>query len=402
MQFPLEVRLDLATFRVQFTTPEKIEIKGDPQKNNFDVFGLSGKIVKKIAADKTEPFAFYLLDFSQGDVRLALAEGARLELNNGKVASGGRGLVFQVDTLGLSRSGLDLRAKVDPDAPVQLAGVDMPFRFDHGSLAIQNSQIQAFSIKGAGQLPPELVGEANATISISMGPGKNDQLIVQSAEATLDKSADPLVCHGTRFTLTLTLTLTAIGFQFQDFSKEGAGYHFYFTLSGTAHFNPRAGEFMDGLLKNFGDLVITLDKAPLARDASLLLRAIEFQVAVEPKKTVNFFNLFTFELRGPSGEVRPAFFLYGQAGKLSIEIPTPLGPVYLREVGFGFGFRYTLAAFNRADQVSNVKQLIEVGKCCTGADRPGAVGWARRAVALRDTAGGRHGGCLHPAQAFVE
>ncbi|UVK55362.1 hypothetical protein DBIPINDM_001870 [Mesorhizobium sp. AR02] len=481
VQFPLEVTLNLKTLDVRFAGPETIEIKGQADKNDFDIFGLTGRIVEKVPSGQTG-YGFYKLDFSKGDVRLSLADNARLDLAYGKVASGGRGIVFRVDEFGLSRSGLDLGARVDPDTPVQLAGVDMPFRFDSGGLSIRNSEIQAFSIKGSGQLPPELVGEANATISISMGHGKDGSLIVQSAEAALDKSSDPIVCHGTRF----TLTLSAIGFQFHDFSVEGAGYHFYFTLTGTAEFRPRSGEFTDGLLKNFGGLTITLDKAPLARDASMLMRAIEFQVAVEPKKRINFFNLFTFELRGigfhpaspafggkpamsisgqvnfveagdivsprfdfhklwiapppdgdwrpqvrfdgltvgvrfggaasiegtaiavddklptlfkpgalpadvtahgflasgkltikgwgqmaasmgflelqkkPGGEVRQAFFLYGQAGELSIEIPTPLGPIYLREVGFGFGFRYTLAAFNRADQVHNVKELIQV------------------------------------------
>ncbi|MGY8632549.1 hypothetical protein RAD15_08640 [Bradyrhizobium sp. 14AA] len=484
VDFPLTITLDLKTFDVRFKGPEVIEIKGTPATNGFDIFGLTGRILPKTYKQNDAlpaEYGFYKLDFSKGDVRLALADTARLDLAYGKVASGGRGIVFRIDEFGMSRRGLDLAAKVDPETPVQLAGVDMPFRFDSGGLSIKSSEIQAFSIKGSGQLPPELVGEANATISISMGRGKDGSLIVQSAEATLDKSSDPIVCHGTRF----TLTLSAIGFEFHDFSSDGAGYHFYFTLTGTAEFKPRAGEFTDGLLKNFGSLTITLDKAPLARDASMLLRAIEFQVSVEPKKRVNFFNLFTFELRGigfhpaspafggkpamsisgqvnfveagdivsprfdfhklwiappkdgdwrpqvrfdgltvgvrfggaasiegtaiavddklPSlykpgalpadvtahgflasgkltikgwgqmaasmgflelqkqgGEVRQAFFLYAQEGELSIEIPTPLGSIYLREVGFGFGYRFTLAAFNRADKVHSVKELIQV------------------------------------------
>ncbi|MER8459300.1 hypothetical protein NKH24_24970 [Mesorhizobium sp. M1300] len=484
VEFPLTLELNLKTLDFRFSGPETIEIKGKSAKRHFNIFGLSGEILPmthKPGDVLPAEYGFYKLDFSKGDVRLALAGSARLDLAYGRVASGGRGIVFKVDELGLSRGGLDLNAKTDPDNPVQLAGVDMPFRFDSGGLSIKRSQIQAFSIKGAGQLPPELVGEANATITISMGRGKDGALIVQSAEATLDKSNDPIVCHGTRF----KLTLSAVGLQFQDFSSEGAGYHFYFTLTGSAEFKPRPGEFTDGLLKNFGSLTITLDKAPLARDSSMLLRAIEFQVAVEPKKRINFFNLFTFELRGigfhpaspafggkpamsvsgqvnfveagdmvsprfdfhklwiappkdgatlpqvrfdgltvgvrfggaasiegtaiavddqlPSlykpgalpadvtahgflasgkltikgwgqmaasmgflelqkrgGELRQAFFVYGEAGELSIEIPTPLGPIYLREVGFGFGYRFTLAAFNRADQVRNVKELIQV------------------------------------------
>ncbi|MBI2740130.1 MAG: hypothetical protein HYX38_26740 [Rhodospirillales bacterium] len=472
--FTLDAILDLKALNVRLKGGQQVVING-PEDKDFNLFGLQGKLTP--AASKAK----FVLDFSGGDVRLALAPGAKLELCYAKVASAGRGIVFIVDAFALSRAGLDLDARVDPATPVQLAGVDMPFRFSRGSLSIKRGEIQSFAIAGAGQLPPELVGEANASIAIALGRGANGALSVLSAEATLDKSNDPIVCHGTRF----TLTLSAIGLEFQDFAAEGAGYHFYFTLTGTAEFRPRPGEFTDGLLKHFGGLTITLDKAPLARDASLLARAIEFQVTVEPKKRFNVFNLFTFELRGigfhpaspafggqpamsisgqvnfveagdivspkfdfhklwlappksgqslpqvrfdgltvgvrfggsasiegtaiavddslpslyrpgalpanvtvrgflgsgrlsikgwgsmsaamgflelarPGRDPRLAFFLYAQRNELSIEIPTPVGPIYLREVGFGFGFRFTLAAFNRADQVDSVKKLVEV------------------------------------------
>ncbi len=488
VDFDLNVNIDIKDFSVRLSGGDKVQVFGEEEfgkgKKDFSLLGLKGNIVLKAPRSTDWPdgkFPFFGLDFSRGDVRLSLAPEARLELTYGQVASGGRGIVFHVDELGISRSGLDLSGKVDRDTPVQLAGVDMPFRFDGGGLSIKNSQIQAFSIRGAGQLPPELVGEANATISISMGKGSDGSLIVQSAEAKLDKANDPIVCHATRF----VLTISALGLEFQNFTSEGAGYHFYFTLTGTAVFQPREGEFSDGLLKYLGSITITLDKAPLARDPSMLLRAISFQVAVVPAKRFNFFNLFNFELRGigfhpsspafagkpalsisgqvnfveagdivspridfhelwiappkagqslpqvrfdgltlgirfggaasiegtamtvddtlPSlytpgalpkdvtvhgflasgkltikgwgamsaamgflelrkqdGDLRQAFFLYGEADDLSIEIPTPVGPIYLREVGFGFGYRFTLAAFNRADQVTNVKDLIKV------------------------------------------
>ncbi|NUU41567.1 hypothetical protein [Tardiphaga robiniae] len=484
VNFDLNVHIDLTDFSIRLSGGDKVRIFGKADESDFSLLGLNGNIVLNATRDPAWPadkFPFFALDFSSGDVRLSLAPEARLSLAYGQVASGGRGIVFHVDELGMSRSGLDLAAKVDRDTPVQLAGVDMPFRFDGGGLSIKNSEIQAFSIKGSGQLPPELVGEANATISISMGRGSDGSLIVQSAEAKLDKANDPIVCHATRF----VLTISALGLEFQNFANEGAGYHFYFTLTGTAVFQPREGEFTDGLLKYLGSITITLDKAPLARDASMLMRAIRFQVAVVPAKRFNFFNLFNFELRGigfhpaspafggkpalsisgqvnfveagdvlsprfdfhelwiappkpgqslpqirfdgltlgirfggaasiegtamtvddtlpslyspgalpkdvtvhgflasgkltikgwgamsaamgflelrkPGGDLRQAFFLYGEADDLSIEIPTPVGPIYLREVGFGFGYRFTLAAFNRADQVTNVKELIKV------------------------------------------
>jgi hypothetical protein len=485
VDFDLNVIIDVKDLSVRLKGDNPIVILGDESSSVFNLLGLQGNIVLRSKSDKwprpsDKKYPFFNLNFSSGDAQLRLAPEARLDLSYGQVASGGRGIVFLVDSLGISRGGLDLDAKVDHETPVQLAGVDMPFRFDSGGLSIKRSQIQAFSITGAGQLPPELVGEANATISISMGQGADGSLIVQSAEAKLDKANDPIVCHATRF----VLTISALGFEFQNFASEGSGYHFYFTLTGTAEFRPREGEFTDGLLKYLGSITITLDKAPLARDSSMLLRAISFQVAVVPAKHFNFFNLFSFELRGigfhpasaafggkpalsisgqvnfvdagdivspkfdfhqlwiapplqgqslpqvrfdgltlgvrfggaasiegtaiavddslpslspsalskdvtargflasgkvtikgwgamsaamgflelrkPGGDLRRAFFLYGEADDLSIEIPTPVGPIYLREVGFGFGYRFTIAAFNRADQVTSVSDLIKV------------------------------------------
>ncbi len=46
--------------------------------------------------------------------------------------------------------------------------------------------------------------------------------------------------------------------------------------------------------------------------------------------------------------------------KLSVPIPTPIKEIYLREAGFGFGYRYTLAGLARADQVTTPDELIRV------------------------------------------
>jgi hypothetical protein len=60
------------------------------------------------------------------------------------------------------------------------------------------------------------------------------------------------------------------------------------------------------------------------------------------------------------GSRKHSFFVYGQAEQLSIPIPTPIGDLYLREVGFGLGFRYTFAGLVAADQVKSPQQLIQV------------------------------------------
>jgi hypothetical protein len=58
-------------------------------------------------------------------------------------------------------------------------------------------------------------------------------------------------------------------------------------------------------------------------------------------------------------ETKRAFFLYLQKNRLSYKIPTPVVPLFLREVGFGFGYRYTLAGIKAAENSSSSQELIK-------------------------------------------
>lgn len=422
-------------------------------------------------------YRLFVLDFSGGDVRLSLAEGIDLELWYRRIASEGRGLVFKIEDFAVGRHGIDLEASADPDVPVTLAGVEVPFRFDEGGVSIKAGRLTSFAIKGSGQLPPALIGEANVKIAIAMGL-KDGRLTVQSAEAILDKGNDPIVCETTRF----TFTLQKIELLARDFGADGI--HFWFALTGSARFTPGGAEFDSGLLQNLNDLEIVFDKAPLTTNAALLKNFLEFHIGVRMKRAVNFFNIFKFELRGfglhpsverfgrmpalsisgqvefvkagdavspkidfhklwiappkagsalpqiafdglgveiklgaatleataitvdgalpsldrqviypetisaqgfmargrlrikgwaplaaamgfleldrPVGGRQHAFFAFAQQEELSIEIPTPIGVLYLREIGFGFGKSYTFAGLVAADYVRSPDQLVAV------------------------------------------
>lgn len=453
----------------------KFEIKiGD--KNEFNLLGLNGKFLTKDGGDPPKDFAPLFLDFSDGDPRLGLSDAAKIKLSYDKLSTSGSTLDFEVDTFIVSRDGIDLSAQVQSN-PVTLAGVDMPFRFDKGQLAVKRSQIQTFGLSGHGNLPPALVGEAKASIELNFTQ-EGGALALQAAKAVLDKSGDPLRCEGTQF----TITVTKLGLKYV---RQGQ-YHFYFTLTGSAEFRPSSNAFADGLLKNLSALRIVLDEAPLASDPRVLMNHIEFQVTVEPPKRSTFFDLFSFELRGVgfhpaspafggtpafsiSGQVnftdfgdivtprfdfhklwvappergkalprvrfdglgvglslgsmaeasgtaiavdgklptlfqpdvlpadvtakgflasgslrisgwasmsasmgflqlekagvdekRPAFFLYVQRNDMAEKIPTPIGTIYLREVGFGFGYRYTLAGIAAAERAETPKELVKI------------------------------------------
>ncbi len=473
--------IDIKTLQATVGGDSTVVIDG-PEVRSAQLLGLDAAIlpVKKLSKPD-ESFRQFTLDFSHGGVRLSLAkETARLELSYRRIASGGRGLVFKINDFAVGKGGIDLEAKADPDIPVNLAGIEVPFRFTEGGVSIKSSRLNSFNITGKGQLPPALIGEANLTASLAMGM-REGNLSFQSASVVMDKGADPIVSRTTRF----ALSLQKVELDAWDFGTDGI--HFWFLVTGSARFSPGSGEFTDGLLKNLSDLEIVFDQAPLTTNMSVLKRRLrDFKIAVRLKKQINFFNLFKFELRSfgfhpevarfankpavsisgqlnfadmgdtvspkidfhdlwiappkpgtslpqiafdglgvemklggakveatavtvdgmlptlaldpavhypdgitmegflASGRVivdgwapiagamgfleigkadgsrKHSFFVYGQAEQLSIPIPTPIGNLYLREVGFGLGFRYTFAGLVAADQVKSPEQLIQV------------------------------------------
>ena len=52
-----------------------------------------------------------------------------------------------------------------------------------------------------------------------------------------------------------------------------------------------------------------------------------------------------------------AWFIYLEARQVSFQIP--IVQIYLREVGLGFGYRYTIASIKAADQTNDLRQLIQ-------------------------------------------
>lgn len=451
--------------------------------NTFELLKLKGEFRDKATDKAPAPdTASLFLDLRDGDMRLGLKENRRIDLHYDQLSSSGKGLGFSVDRFMVSRDGIDLDAGVREAEPVTLSGVDMPFRFTSGALSVRRSQIQAFTISGYGNLPPALVGEARATIGLNFTQ-QDGGLALQAASAVLDKSADPLRCEGTQF----SITLSKLGLKYV---RQQQDYHFYFTLTGAAEFRPSSNAFANGLLKNLSSLKIVLNEAPLATDPRVLLKHIDFQVTVDPPKRSSFFDLFSFELRGvgfhPSAEAfggvpalsisgqvkftdfgdvvsprfdfhklwiappeqgralprirfdglgvglalgsmaevtgtaiavdgelptlvkstlptkvlgdgakakgflasgsvkiqgwasmsasmgflelekpgvegrRQAFFLYLQRNDMSEKIPTPIGTFFLREVGFGFGYRYTLAGIAAADKAETPRELVTI------------------------------------------
>jgi hypothetical protein len=423
-----------------------------------------------------ETIDMFQLGFGGAQSGFELGSEARMELRFSALSTDGKGVVFEVTTFKIGPGGLDLVARV-VDTPVRMQGLDVPFRFTSGELEIKGGRLVRSTIMGRGSLPPDLIGAADCSVALTFGEVAGEGIVLQSGKVELDKKNDPVVCHASRFTLTITdLDLS--------FVKDN-GYHFYYLVTGSLRFTPKPGEFENGLLQYLDGVQMDLERTPLAADPRVLLKHLSFQKTLNPKKTFNLFNLFTFELRGfgyhpaapkfggspavnisgqikfvemgdvmqPSidfhglwiappakgeslprikadglgidlnlkgairvrgavlavdadtrtvegaefappgynaygflgqgefdipgwgsmsanlgflelerpdhpGERRKSFYFYAEQKQLAIEIPTPLWVFYMREVGFGMGFRYTLDALQAADKASSIPALV--------------------------------------------
>lgn len=478
--YSLNGEIDLTTLIARLEAGESCEIRGKRERGTL--FGMTYEIRPRAGAvlDVGGTFAKFVLEFSSGAPRIALHKDTEADLYYTRLGAGGRGLVFKISEFLVGQGQFDIVADVDPKVPVDLRGVNMPFRFDVGRLVIKRGEIQAFSITGSGQLPPELVGQANCKVILGLGrDSANGLLAVLTCDAQLDKTKCPIACFSTRF----ELTISKLGLALVDMERKG-GYQFYFQVTGTLVFAPVKDEFSNTFLKNLRGLKINLNKVPLARDIIQLSQTIDFHIPIVPKMTFNLFDSFAFELRGigylgacdafdgdpalvisgqvkmtpssdtisaridlhnmyisnqlpgtrlprvrfdglgvalalqtgsidataiavdgnlptlyrpdiiprdtkmrgffasgrvnlrdwvlmnaamsfleltePDGHKRHALFVYGQLENLSTKTPSPVKPIYLRETGFGIGYRYTMAGLHRANTVSTIQALVEV------------------------------------------
>jgi hypothetical protein len=472
----LQAKLSLDNFDVTVEAGKLFPIVS--QRIEEHALGLVWVIEQKDKDERlaNKPVEMFRLGFAGGQSGFELnATKARMELRFDGLSSDGKGVVFDVETFKISAGGLDLKAKVR-DAAVQMNGIDVPFRFTAGSLEIKAGRLVSASIAGRGSLPPKLIGDADCTVALTFGQDASEGIVLQSGKVELDKKGDPIVCHASRFTLTITDLDIA-------FVKDN-GYHFYYLVTGSLRFTPKSGEFESGLLQFLDGVEMNLERTPLSADPRVLIKHISFQKALNPKKTFNLFNLFTFEIRGfgyhpaspkfggdpavnvsgqikfveigdvmqpkidfhglwiappakgqslpriradglgielnlkgsihirgavlavdpgttvegtelappgyntygflgegelaipgwgdlaaslgflelerqdQPGERRKSFFFYAEMRKLAIEIPAVVWTFYLREVGFGFGFRYTLEALAAADRAPSIPKLI--------------------------------------------
>ena len=101
-----------------------------------------------------------------------------------------------------------------------------------------------------------------------------------------------------------------------------------------------------------------LEFAPKGYDAYGFLG--EGQLSIEGWGTMSASMGFMEVARKETPDDRKkSFFLYLEMNKLAVEIPVVVWSFYLREVGFGFGYRYTLRGIKAAEEATSVAQLVK-------------------------------------------
>jgi hypothetical protein len=368
-------------------------------------------------------------------------------------------ITFTVTNFAVSARGVSLNAAVT-DQPAKLNGIDTRFRFHDTRIEVRDNRIGDFTLSGSGPLPPALVGEATADVSLQFAQRAGGlTLVAGSARLKGNKMLD---CRGTRF----RFSVDALGLRFVYDGR----FHLYFTITGAAEFVPAGGDDPNGPLALLGTLRIDLVECPLTGDARVLARHVRFLIELPKPKSFGFLGAFEMELRAigfiPSADAfggdpamlltgqlkfaqgagdtpdsrvdvhslyiglpRPGTFLprihfkelpvnlnFGAAFRLNgtvefldtpqekgftgegvlqiqglptiaasfaflrvrrneesewvrawfiylevrqVSFPIPVVQFFLREVGLGFGYRYTLAGIKAADQKNDVRALLK-------------------------------------------
>jgi hypothetical protein len=149
---------------------------------------------------------------------LKQAEGSLIEARFTRLTSPSEPLVFAVSGFSIGPDGVSLDASMKKCSAL-LNGVATRFEFSGASVQMRDNRITGFTVTGAGQLPPELVGEGTATIALQFGQGASGNLELISAAAGLE-GKNLLKCEGTRF----EFSVDGLGLRFVN---DHGDYHLY-------------------------------------------------------------------------------------------------------------------------------------------------------------------------------
>jgi hypothetical protein len=184
-------------------------------------------------------------------------------------------ITFAVSDFVLSAKGVSLTAAVT-DRPVRLNGLDTRFRFHGSRFEIKENRIKDFTLSGSGPLPPALVGDATADISLQFSQ-RNGNLTLVAGSAKL-KGSKLLDCRATRF----QFSVDAIALKFVYDGK----FHLYFTITGSAQFSLAPSDDRNGPLALLSLIKIDLVECPLTGNARVIGKHVKFLIELPKRKSL--------------------------------------------------------------------------------------------------------------------
>ena len=233
--------------------------------------------------------AAFILVTKHSNYEVRMAPGAALEISYDRATSHEEPIVFNVSDFALTPKGINLRAEVS-DKAARFNGLETQFRFTSGVLQIHENRIAGFTIAGTGPLPPALVGDAVADVSLQFGQTADSNLRLVRGAAKI-KGSNLLQCKPSRF----EFSLDGLGLEFVD---DGHADHLYFTLSGRARYAPLAGDNPSGPLAWLPNIEIQLVDCPLTGNMQVIAQHVKFMVELPKKVRFSLLGCFEMEIRG--------------------------------------------------------------------------------------------------------
>jgi hypothetical protein len=278
---------DWESFAVNVKHPAGIDIKVEEPTLLKQHLGLNWKfngVADGPEDDQNTQYHLFTLVTRDFDYQIQLAPGAEIYVEYTKASV--EPIRFKVSQFAITGKGLTLDAEVTGD-PARLNGINTSFRFEGSRLAIVENEIQDFTLRGAGPLPPDLVGEAMVDVALQFGR-KDDNLTLLAGSAKM-RGNKLLDCKGTRF----QFSVDAVGMQFVDED----GFHLYFTLTGKAQFVLSKGDDKEGALGKLPGIEIELIECPLTGDASVIAKHVKLVVEFPKPISFNFLAAYEMELK---------------------------------------------------------------------------------------------------------
>ncbi|MGP1373852.1 MAG: hypothetical protein ACTS3T_13570 [Almyronema sp.] len=280
--------LELFSETEKLQPPKKEGATSAAASDKFQLLGLEWEFfgVKVPDFDPEKPLYHHLtLVTKDFNYQIQQAEGARIEIAYTQASRDP--IVFIVEDFALSPKGISLTATVS-DRPARLNGIDTQYRFHGSQLRIVDNEILDFTLSGSGPLPPKLVGDAMADISLQFKQVDGHlKLVAGGAKIQGNKILD---CKGTRF----RFSIDAMGLKFVNDDR----FHLYFTLTGSARFTLQKGDDRkNGALSLLPNIQIDLVDCPLTGDASVIAKHVKFLIELPKPIAFPFLGAYEFELR---------------------------------------------------------------------------------------------------------